>query len=105
MVERASLHVEEVQWLGYCTQFQSQSIDHQRTKYDFFIKKGAGRDDLPVKPTLASRYCLLVADDLRPAAFKVRRCSRCREETVSPLAEARGLVYLTIELLTIRVDP
>ena len=45
------------------------------------------------------------ADDLRPAAFKVRRCSRCREETVSPLAEARGLVYLTIELLTIRVDP
>jgi SAM-dependent methyltransferase len=59
MIEQASLRVEEVQWSRYCNQFHSQAIAHERGKYDFFMERGSGRDSLPVKPTLLSRYGLL----------------------------------------------
>jgi hypothetical protein len=51
--------VEEVQWVGYCIQFKEETTDHQRSKYEFFLKQGSSRDALPVKPTLLSRYLLL----------------------------------------------
>ncbi len=59
MLERVSLDVQEVQWTWYCNLFFAQGIEHEMGKYDFFKKKGSGREALPVKPSLLSRYALL----------------------------------------------
>jgi SAM-dependent methyltransferase len=59
MIQGASLRVEEVYWSRYLNQFSARAIEHEKGKYDFFLKKGSGRDSLPVKPTLLTRYGLL----------------------------------------------
>jgi SAM-dependent methyltransferase len=59
MIEQASLEVEEVQWTQYCRQFDRETIEQERRKYDFFKAKGAPRSALPLKPSVLSRYALL----------------------------------------------
>jgi 2-polyprenyl-3-methyl-5-hydroxy-6-metoxy-1,4-benzoquinol methylase len=70
MMEQASLRVEEVHWMRYCGQFSEQAINHQKRKYDFFRNKGAGRDVLPVKPSLLSHYALLARTCVAPPESK-----------------------------------
>jgi SAM-dependent methyltransferase len=70
MIEQASLQVEEVLWSRYLNHFSARALEHEKGKYDFFIKKGSGRDSLPVKPSVFSRCVLLARTMFARPEFK-----------------------------------
>lgn len=70
LIERACLRVEKVRWAHYLRQFSRDTIEWERSKYEFFKSRGASLESMPVRSSILSRYALLASTTFATPRFK-----------------------------------